>query len=127
MFLKRTANIRTFFDSANFSALFSQKIYIFSGNGIFLREKEAAYVHFDGLEPSVIRASSVEGSALEIEPSVIRTSSVEGSENRVVAGRVDSVRRGRTGKPADYAMPDRESRRLANCRKCSELIADNQS
>ena len=62
MFLKRTANIRTFFDSANFSALFSQKIYIFSGNGIFLRENEAAYVHSDGLEPSVIKALGVDGS-----------------------------------------------------------------
>ena len=79
------------------------------------------------MEPSTITLSSVEGSALEIEPSVIRASSVEGSENRMVAGRVDSVMPGLTGKAADYAMPDRESRRLANCRKCSELIADNQS
>ena len=66
------------------------------------------------MEPSTISVSSVEGSALEIEPSVIRTSSVEGSENRMVAGRVDSVMPGLTGKAADYAMPDRESRRLAN-------------
>ena len=66
------------------------------------------------MEPSTISVSSVEGSALEIEPSVIRASSVEGSENRMVAGRVDSVMPGLTGKAADYAMPDWESRRLCH-------------
>ena len=48
-------------------------------------------VRFFVMEPSTISVFSVEGSALEIEPSVIRASNVEGSGNRMVAGRVDSV------------------------------------
>ena len=48
-------------------------------------------VRFFVMEPSTISVFSVEGSVLENEPSVIRASSVEGSENRMVAGRVDYV------------------------------------
>ena len=84
-------------------------------------------VQFFVMEPSTISVFSVEGSALEIEPSVIRASSVEGSENRMVAGRVDSVMPGQVfrGMTRESASPEKP--KIGNCRKCSELIADNQS
>ena len=63
------------------------------------------------MEPSTISVFSMEGSALETEPSVIRASSVEGSENRMVAGRVDSVMpgqvfRGMTRESASSGKPE---------------------
>ena len=64
-------------------------------------------VQFFVMEPSTISVSSVEGSALEIEPSMIRTSSVEGSENRMVAGRVDSVMPGQVFRGMTSASPEK--------------------
>ena len=61
------------------------------------------------MEPSTISVSSVDGSALEIEPSVILTSNVEGPENRMVAGRVDSVMPGQVfrGMTRESASPEK--------------------
>ena len=66
-------------------------------------------VRFFAMEPSTISVFSVEGSALEIEPSVILTSTVEGSENRMVAGRVDSVMPGQVfrGMTRESASPEK--------------------
>ena len=64
-------------------------------------------VRFFVMEPSTISVSSVEGSALETEPSVIRASTVEGPENRMVAWRVDSVMPGQVfrGMTRESASP----------------------
>ena len=62
-------------------------------------------VRFFVMEPSTISVFSVEGSALETEPSVIRASNVEGPENRMVAGRVDSVMPGQVFRGMTSASP----------------------
>ena len=54
-------------------------IRAFSVDGSPLDIERAWMVHPFDLEPSTIRAYSVDGSPLDIEPSMISTSSVEGS------------------------------------------------
>ena len=66
-------------------------------------------VQFFVMEPSTVSVSRVQGSALETEPSVIRASNVEGSGNRMVAGRVDSVMPGQVfrGMTRESARPEK--------------------